>query len=257
MCSNMETSLLPEDLKQVTVFTKKLLLLLFCLFAIYLSFNFIFNVVVDTLVNKSILSITRHYIDLILVSWPFSVLVLGGGLLFTQQKSIAYFIARRMTSAGIDGIKGAIQEGVQILENQIIQEVDDKSREPLTTELIKKVEATTETIELTKQINILWKQLDFERIHNNIFGSQIAMLGSMRKDLLGINYKVIASVYEGWKENDEVLKNYNLDNYLNFLITHNLISETLRNQEKAYQITDRGVEFLNYIEDTKPGNKDH
>lgn len=214
--------------------------------------NFVITVVINTLNDWSIPSTLNHYFELIINSWPFSVLILGIILLFTQKESISHFIAKRMISAGFDGIKGSplsIQEGLQVLEQQNMNETSVEHEEVLNSNItIGAIEPVSETDILRANIETLNQQLNFEKIHNFIFGTQIAILGSMRKDILGINYNVIASVYESWRENDEVLKSYALDDYLSFLTSNNLIELTDRNNERAYRITTKGVDFLGYIE---------
>jgi hypothetical protein len=103
------------------------------------------------------------------------------------------------------------------------------------------------------------KQLDFEKIYNGIFGTQIAILDSLIKDTTGgIFYTVIGTVYEQWRQNDDLLKNYPLNDYLQFLVNAGLITFFENNGVRKYRITDKGLDFIGYVEKNKyPKFKPH
>lgn len=109
-------------------------------------------------------------------------------------------------------------------------------------------ELRTQISALLTQIATLQSALLFERTYAAIFGTQIVLLQSLRSNIEGLYYVVIAKVYEDWRKNDDVLKNYALSDYLAFLEIAQLISNTEIGGQRRYNITSRGVDFLNYIE---------
>ena len=88
----------------------------------------------------------------------------------------------------------------------------------------------------------------FEKTYSLIFGSQIALLKSLSANFSGFSFDDITTYYESFKKQHPVEYNiWNIDNYLNFLFSSNLI---VRNRE-IIQITESGREFLMLL--TKAG----
>lgn len=82
----------------------------------------------------------------------------------------------------------------------------------------------------------------FEKTYNLIFGSQLELLlkGLNHTDFI-IDKDFIENIFQKTKEfNNEILKDWNLENYLNFLYASELIVE----KNKIVYLTQRGNEFL-------------
>ncbi len=204
--------------------------------------------------NILLLKIVDEYTKMVLTSWPATILTLGLVLLITQQEAIAKFIEERLISVGPDGIRGKSNDSTEdlvLLSKQNIssnpsEEIMEESSNNTSTHLPPSPDGKEALI---KNNNELIKYLDFERIYNVIFGTQITILDALRKDPTnGILFTSIASSYEQWRQNDELLKKYSLNDYLQFLINAGLVDISESNNIRKYLIRDKGIEFLDYIE---------
>lgn len=119
--------------------------------------------------------------------------------------------------------------------------VEDESKINEILEDSKKVET------LTKYAEALYLILSFERLYNNIFGSQLYILNfvntnnTQTKDGLKI-------FYDGAKErHPDFFDSYPYDDYFSFLINHDLI---IINKDNTCGITWLGRDFLKYLIET-------
>ncbi len=217
-------------------------------------------------VPRVLLSVLDQYAPLILNSWPTAILVIGLTLLITQRSSIDEFIRKRMTKAGPGGVEGGIlnpQESQAELDAASKGETAGAITPVATPGAVAEENgighgsgATTEPTpeenlavsEPRSQIQELSRELMFERIYNLIFGTQISVLVWLRNNLAGIWYAALANVYEQWRTNDEILKNYSLDNYIGFLIANGLIVPVEEVGGRKFRITDFGLDFLSFID---------
>lgn len=88
--------------------------------------------------------------------------------------------------------------------------------------------------------------LTFETTYNVIFGSQLTLLkelNSIKPEGLSKN-DIDAYVSSVFNQFPNAFKDWNYDNYLNFMFSHVLI---LKTKEEKIHITKRGVEFLAWI----------
>ena len=101
---------------------------------------------------------------------------------------------------------------------------------------------------LLTQIAALQTAFRFERIYASIFGSQIVILENLKNNLAGLFHVVVVKVYDDFRQNDPVLKNYAFVDYIGYLINAGLIQAVETPTGRRYLITDLGTDFLNYIE---------
>ena len=86
--------------------------------------------------------------------------------------------------------------------------------------------------------------INFEKIYNTIFGSQIKLLVFLLQSApKGIDISVINSTYQNVQNKNYILKKWTINDYLRFLFTEDLIDVS----QGKYIITNKGEVFLNYI----------
>lgn len=89
--------------------------------------------------------------------------------------------------------------------------------------------------------------LEYERIYNIIFGSQIELLDILKINKMGLNMNFLGIYfYNIQKKFENALGSWTLFGYLRFLETNGLIQ--FDNMSSSYLITVKGEDFLNYIE---------
>lgn len=97
---------------------------------------------------------------------------------------------------------------------------------------------------LLNEIAIRDLVIDFEKIYKVIFGSQISLLQHLNtKGFSGDTRVYLESFFQTVKNIWPILKDWNLDQYLGYLITKSLIDTS----QGTYKITDRGKSFLSYV----------
>lgn len=176
-------------------------------------------------VLTNLIAITDSYLRVVLNSWPAVVFVLGIILLFKYKTSIAIFIEKRVTSIGLSGVSAATQ-------------TDARTHEEITN-----VQPT-----INKHGSDDIKRIQFfERLHGTIYGTQIKLLFKLNTVASGLNMTEAAQFYvEALGKNPE-LKNYTYPNYLNFLVSLDLVSLVGDFTQGVLQITPLGKDFLTYI----------
>lgn len=100
--------------------------------------------------------------------------------------------------------------------------------------------------DLISEISIRDLQIDFERVYNLIFGSQIAFLENLlvRGSVGSFPQEVLAYFITVRKVWQPAFNTWTLDQYLNFLLTRHLVELTYQGN---YRITYKGKAFLSYI----------
>lgn len=137
-----------------------------------------------------------------------------------------------------------IRESAEKKEGEIRKARDTTSAENLSVE------------DLQQQVDVLLSELaelrtalDFERIYQYIFGSQIALLDVLRANGgAGILYEEIAAYYQRVRAKWPALKYYTLEKYLSYLLGPSLVQYHLEERKRKYTITPYGIDFLEYIE---------
>lgn len=143
------------------------------------------------------------------------------GLCFIKRKELSEFIINN-----VERIKGKVFN----------QEID--------IELRKREQSKPIEVEgLEKDKEQLIKELEFEKIYSIIFGSQIEVLKLMQEESMSyvrftVELQYIKSkfgIYENWSE-EEFLR-----------ILHN--NQLIKGTQEEFEITQKGLDFLKYIED--------
>ena len=194
--------------------------------------------------------VTLEYLKTI--SWPITIIILALLFRFEIKELIKKIIGIQTPFGSIDLSRQNVPKG------EISKEVKEGISKSVNEQESKKDVKIGGGEDTSKQIATLQIALLFEKIYNNIYGSQIALLKSARNDMTGLWHVALCSWYEGVRQNDLVLKNYNFDDYIKYLISCGLVKAIEQSGGRKYMITDTGVDFLNYIEKSKyPENKLH
>ena len=103
--------------------------------------------------------------------------------------------------------------------------------------------------EIIKEYINLIQYYDFEKIYNNIFGTQIKLLDFINdKKNQKCTLDDVFIYYNESKEKGLKTDYYNLSNYLNYLFTQNLLIEKKMTDDYfEFYITEKGANFINYI----------
>jgi hypothetical protein len=190
------------------------------------------------------------------VGWPHVVFLFAIILILVFRKQFAALISR-VTSIDKTGIKTgpipeaqreekkseAVQELLLAIGDSItLRDVESHIR----TELKGRgLEVEGDTIKvLIKYLAASRILLEFEQIHNLIFGSQIFLLKKMNETVgQGAGKDFITAHYNHVKGIFKELNEWTLDQYLEFLIVRLLI--TVKGEK--YHITNLGVEYLTWM----------
>lgn len=121
------------------------------------------------------------------------------------------------------------------IEGRIKQELNGKGLE---------TEGETNRV-LVKYLAAALVAVDFEQIHNLIFGSQIFLLKKLNEVAgQGLHSFAVVAFFESVKQQHSTeLSDWNLENYLQFLVARNLITT----QSGIYHITNLGNEYLVWL----------
>lgn len=186
----------------------------------------------------------------IIVSWPVAVTLIA--LLF--KKEIADLIGR-LTNAEFPGGKiQAAQPGASGPQDDNVSTPSPQSKE-LIEDIRRDYEERFKNYEENHKttINLLFDEiskkeleLEFERIYNVIFGSQIRLLGLLLpRGELGLPRKFVDSFFREIQKVWPSLSTWSTDSYLEYLINATKIIEVTPTGN--YKITPKGEEFLIYI----------
>lgn len=112
-----------------------------------------------------------------------------------------------------------------------------------------------------EEVEKLREELEFERIYSIIFGSQIDLLKIIKtqptdigllKDVIYPRYRGLYRVFDNWTF-DEFIKILLLNNLLEVYVPEERksagINQFTRDSLKQYKITQKGLDFLKYIEE--------
>ncbi|MDO8507625.1 MAG: hypothetical protein Q7S53_03580 [bacterium] len=86
-------------------------------------------------------------------------------------------------------------------------------------------------------------ELDFERIYNFIFGSQIFLLREI-KSRNGVGWDYVSDYFDSLRREYSVFNSWNLNTYLEFLKTHSLIEM----KDNFITVSQKGETFISYID---------
>lgn len=191
-----------------------------------------------------------------ILSWPHFTFVFSLIFIAVFRKNIAELISR-ITGIDKSGVKASPlpeaqredkkTEAVQELLSVVHDSVGLRNRE----ELIKNdlttrgLETNGDTVKvLIKHLASTKALLEFEQIHNLIFGSQIYLLKKLNEVIgQGMNKETVIAHFESVKNYHEELKNWSFEQYMAFLKTRSLV---IMDQDN-YHITVFGVDYLVWI----------
>ncbi len=178
---------------------------------------------------------------------------------------IFMLIFRKAMTNLISGIKSVSKDGITVNQTNIDLQMEDKKKQtinellsiessPITQEIEKSINEELKTKGLNIEgdaVKVLLKhlaatqlELDFERIYNAIFGSQIHLLKKLNENSgTGRPIQFVDEFFLNVKNTFEEFNDWNREKYCQFLIGSSLI--ILENN--SFNITIKGNEFLTWI----------
>ena len=203
------------------------------LFTIIVPFYFLLNR------NYSNTVIIMEFLKITL--WPLLVIF----LIFQFRKEISLFLGNiKVLNIMGNSVSTDYQKNRQ--ENDSNKNGDDSlklknSKEYIT--VVKELNVVKETDkELKERLERIEVELEFERIYNLIFGSQIFLLKLLVNNSMGA-YDII-NYYQSVILKFVVLHTWDFNLYLRILVNNNLITI----DQNIYKITPKGILFIKYIE---------
>ena len=190
------------------------------------------------------------------LGWPHITLIFGILFIIFFCKPITTFI-ERIRTVGKEGItatdtspevqsvdqrKKAVQELMNISDSIVLKEQEELIIKDLSS---RGLETEGDTIKiLTRHLSATQLALDYEQIHNLIFGSQISLLKRLnevagqgrQKDFMDDYFSKVKIIYQE-------LNTWTFDQYLDFLLKRTLITDV----SGKYHITNKGVDFLAWM----------
>jgi hypothetical protein len=191
---------------------------------------------------------------LVKFQWPLVTLILGGLVVRQLRRPISSLFERAQSFSKGDLRVDLSQTAAQLeTTNPQIEDLKNWGTSPAVLnrkEAIKSDfknrglsvsgEATEVLISQLAVTQLLWKA---EEIYFFIFGSQIVLLKSLNQTPAGIPSQDIATFFEGVQNRFDILKRWNLQGYVRYLIAERLITF----DGTAYRITIEGKEFLAWL----------
>ena len=188
------------------------------------------------------------------IGWSQSVLI--GGIIFI-------FLFRKEISLKIKSIKSVSKSGVLMDQNQEIKTIQENDTNTIISNndsivikeqksyIIKDLKAKNLAIDnnnktidiLIHELAITQLKLNFEKIYNIIFGSQINLLKKLNEGAKHQDY--VEAYAKSVIENHAEMSNWDTASYLNFLFNNTLI--IFDNEKKLYALTNYGHEFLFWL----------
>ena len=192
-----------------------------------------------------------------ILSWPHFIFIFSLVFIFVFRKQMAGLISR-ITSIDKTGVKAtskpeaqrkkekteAVQELLLAIGNSIVlQDVEGRIRTKLYNRGLQ-IEGDTVKV-LIKHLAAVQILLEFEQIHNLIFGSQIYLLKKLNevggqgkeKEYIFNHFEIVKECFK------EQLGSWSFEQYMLFLFDRSLV--TVHNDN--YHITNLGVEYLTWI----------
>ncbi len=189
------------------------------------------------------------------IGWPHIALIFGIIFIVMFKKPIANFL-NRVDSVGKDGVKtnanpeaqnedpakANVEELLAIGNSEVIAEIESAIVAELTE---KGLDITGDTNKvLIKHLATTQLLLEYEQIHNSIFGSQIRLLKVLNEVAgQGKHEDYLLGYFLGVQEHEGVLKEWNVNEYLHFLNERFLVTKI----DAQYHISKKGVEYLIWI----------
>lgn len=200
---------------------------------LYLDFSFLI-----TILNLTTSAMVLEYIKVLI--WPSIVFL----LIITFKSNFSGLLDRIAEFSLPGGVSGIVHPLVQ---QKLTTEVNTLEDTAQFKELLKDkiIEVTTVNTNLANELSIKEVELDFERIYNIIFASQIDLLLKMN-NFSNVKFMYIEEHFNKVKQVSEVVFNdWNTMQYIYFLIDTKLI-EYFSDSSLA-QMTLKGKVFLQYL----------
>lgn len=187
------------------------------------------------------------------IAWPVITLLLGLTFMIMFKKNISNFLERthKISKDGIHAglpqvqtidTKSSAEELLKELSSIAIQEQEDNIKKELDNRGFTNSQDKINFLIRYLAINLL--SLHFERINAAIWGSQISILQHLNSRIDGDTVMILKSFYDNvYRMYPETFTNYSFEQYMQFLVTFNLIKQ----QGEQYFIANIGREFLVYI----------
>ena len=190
------------------------------------------------------------------LGWPHIALVFGVVFIFIFREQIAAFIGR-IKSVGRDGIstaektpeaqrekekKQAVNDLMNVGDSLVLNEVERQIVNDLSS---RGLETEGDSIKvLTRHLAATQLALDYEQIHNLIFGSQIMLLKRLNEVAgQGRNEAYVEGFFSEVQGMFSELSEWLFKDYLSFMFTRSLITV----EDGNYHITNKGVDYLAWI----------
>jgi len=195
--------------------------------------------------------LTLRYLDVFI--WPITALIIA----FFFRAEVRSLINRISSAELPGGVKLSLPpsqklptKDIEEIKESVGQRKEEGARESSFAEGSVTLKTLQEQIKvLLEQIAALQTALVFERVYQNIFGSQIKLLDALREvGVQGILYENVAAFYQATRKTWSTLSSYSLNQYLNYLVNAGLVEIIQEGVTKKCKITSQGVDFLEYIE---------
>jgi hypothetical protein len=172
--------------------------------------------------------------------WPITVII---GTTLLKEKLIAILHGRPVS------VKTPIIEFALGTQDIPLDTVPELVKEEIKS-TVKAVESTTvaTTTNTDEATALLQVALLFEKIYNNIYGGQLVTLTNLRRTVEGYWHIGLEAWYAEFRETDPLIKVLPFSDYIGYLLRTELIRSAETPQGRKYYITDKGTDFLNYIE---------
>ncbi len=228
-----------ETTKSIFVVTSRIILLLGVVVLIYALMLYISNNI-SSEVSKTILDYLRAII------WPSVVLF----VVITFKENIARLIERLEEGDNpfVGKWRASHASSISQQQEQTPSDIEERGADADFEKIVEEKEFEISALkdnqqELVNKLTFAEIELDFERIYNLIFASQIELLAK-----LGVNSPVdfpyLMNHFLGvQRANREVLKDWDIHQYLNYLFRTQLIERN----DSNISITSKGRAFLFYL----------
>lgn len=193
-------------------------------------------VVINTSLDVS--QLVLEYLKILV--WPISIVA---GIFILKEKLASILHGRTMT------VSTPVADFTFNAQNTPSDTVSEAEEEEIkTTVEAKRKEIAPSSSGDVVDIPALQTALLFEKIYNNIYGGQLITLVNLRKIVDGMWNVALESWYADFRENDSILKSIPFSDYIGYLIRTGLVETSETEQGRKYLITDKGTDFLSYIE---------
>lgn len=189
------------------------------------------------------------------LGWPQITLIFGILFMFFFRKPITEFIGR-IRKVGKEGVttdtppemqsldqrKKAVQELMNTSDSIVLREQEESIIKDLSS---RGLETEDDSVKiLTRHLAATQLALDYEQIHNLIFGSQISLLKRLNEVVgQGRPKEYMDDYLSKVKTMHQELNTWTLDLYLDLLFKRTLIT----NVNGKYHITNKGVDYLTWV----------